>query len=626
MEFGVFAVQTRAQLIMKNAVPAKKKIAVVKEALELQENGLSLRVMAKQLNVRKSTLAHWLKVTREAGGDPEAAFAPGARKPGPRVAVEFNEAEKNLAKWYRLSKESIPVAAWFFVRSDKTYEGTDELIVRDETAEALRKYEEAAMSNRSRIMFPKSVMRAFHVTKEEVDQFRGKKAWQQSEMITRRGMFETLEDGTSREILPGDTWELDDYSTNQPYYYHQPETGKITTCRQVLAAKDLASASWLGFDHIGRERDAYRGEDILRYIERLVRSHGLPRKLRLERGSWDSSYIHGIEVEGMEKPWGGLDDLMEIKHVFKSKGKAIIEGGFNGLQRWLGHTGIDIGRKRGEFEKAAKRLRQSRNVKTDAKALGFLSQEKSSMLHAEAAKVLNSRQMKRAHLNERVAPEDLIARHGWNTRELHEDDAWYFMPCKKLRIVSGGHVEVKPDGGWAPLAFTVNGIIDGLHLENGHKVLIACDPLRPELGARICNADQSSKNREHFGMGEVLFEAAPCHGLAPQFNAAKTLSPHLIARKKASAAARTTYRAIISTAQGKASKAESTAMNGKGQAITSGDIERGEPAADSPTIPPQGPKVEMVPAKSSRFGRFQSTEDRKAEIARLTDELSETQV
>lgn len=582
--------------------------------------------IAFEVGCSRQSVYTWLKKIEECDGDCEEALHQTKASTGRPRSIEFNEAEGNLAKWYRLSKESVPVAVWFFVRSDQTYEGSDELIVRPETADALRKYEEEAMHKRTRIMFPQSVMRAFHVTQEEIDQFRGKKAWQQSEMIIRRGMFETLEDGTQREILAGDTWELDDYSTNQPYYYHQPETGKITTCRQVLAAKDLSAAAWLGFDHIGRERDAYRGEDILRYIERLVRSHGLPRRLRLERGSWDSSYIHGIKVEGMEKPWGGLDDLMEIEHVFKSKGKGIIEGGFNGLQRWLGHTGLDIGRKRGEFEEAAKRLRQSRNVKTDAKALGFLSQDESSRLHAEAAKVLNSRQMKRKHLNERVAPEDLIARQGWNTRELHEDDAWYFMPCKKVRIVKAGHVEVKPDGGWAPIAFTVNGIIDGLHFENGHKVLIACDPLRPELGARICNADQSSRNRDQFGMGELLMKAAPCYGLAPQFNAAKELSPHLIAHKKASAAARTTYRSIISTAQGKASKAESTAMNGKGQAVTSGDIERGEPAADSPIPPPQRAKVEREPAKSSRFGRFQTTDDREAEIARLTDELSESQV
>lgn len=602
---------------------SEEKIEIVSAASPLLASGLSIREVAAEVGVKHQTLHYWMKKAAACEGDLDAAFDDKKAKGGRPRALVFTDAEKNLARWYRLTKESLDVAAWFFIRSDKTFEGSEEFIVRESTASAMRKYEESAIEKRARPSWPDSVRKAFHVTQQEYDAFRGKKASQQSEMIIRRSMLETLEDGSQREILSGEVWELDDYSTNQPYYYLHPETGKITTCRQVLAARDLVSASWLGFDHIGRERDAYRGEDILRYIERLVRSHGLPRKLRLERGSWDSSYIHGIEVDGMEKNWGALDDLIAIHHVFKSKGKAIIEGGFNVLQRWLGHTGLDIGRRRGEFEEAAKLLRQSRNASTDAKELGFLSQEESSALHAAAGTVLNSRQMLRAHLNERVAPDDLVARHGWNTRPLSEKDAWYFMPCKKLRIVTAGHVEVRPDGGWAPMAFAVNGVVSGLHLENGHKVLIACDPLRPELGARICNADRSPKNRDHFGMGELLIDAAPCHGLSPQFNASKELSPHLVLSKKASAAARTTYRAIVSTANG---KVERSACDGKGNAITAGDIERDHAPTDAEVAPaPSSPvrNAQPAPAKSSRFGRFQTSGDRAAEIARLEKEFAD---
>lgn len=575
--------------------------------------------IAFEIGCSRQSVYTWLNRIKAAGGDYELAHARSIKSNGRPRALEFSEAEANLARYYRLKKESLDVAAWFFIRSDKTYQDSDELIVRPETAEALRFHEEKAATCASRrTSWPMSVKRAFHVTDEERALHEGRKAHQQVEMITRRGMFETLEDGTQKQIIPGNVWELDDYSTNQPYWHECPESGKVSVNRQVLAAKDLCASLWLGFDHIGRERDAYRAEDVLRFIERLVRSHGIPEKLRLERGIWESSGVHGLKVG--DHRWGDLRDLMVIEHVFKSKSKSIIEGGFNFLQRWLGHSGIDIGRKRGQFESASKKLRQSRNVTTDARKLGFLSILKSSDKHEAAGRELNRRPAMRAHLNERVSPEDLVARLGWHTKPLSEDDAWYFFPCKQARVVKAGQVRVAPGGGWAPIYFTVNGIIDGLHLETDHKVLVACDPARPELGARVVNADDSAKNRQGFGMHEVLLASAPYFGLAPQFSAAKELSPHLEARKNATAAARTSFRAIVAHGQG---PREVTATDGNDKSARAGTIKRAEDATPPAATPVAARKEAPAPATSSRFGRFQTSGDRAAEIARLEKELAD---
>jgi predicted DNA-binding protein YlxM (UPF0122 family) len=601
-------------------------LAKLEEIQRLAAAKVAPKEIAFRVGCSRQTVYTWLKKIKESGGDCEEALRLTQSKTGRPRKLEFNAAETNLARWYRLTKESVDVAAWFFIRSDKTYDGTDELIVRPAIAEMMRGYEEKAMSERKRIAWPRSVLRAFHVTDEERSLFEGKKSHQQTEMVTRRGMFEMLEDGTQREILPGMVWELDDYSTNQPYWHECPESKTVNVNRQVLAAKDLAASLWLGFDHIGRERDAYRAEDVLRFIERLVRSHGLPGLLRLERGIWESSGVHGLKLDDGDR-WGDLRDIMRVEHVFKSKSKSIIEGGFNFLQRWLGHTGIDIGRKRGQFELAAKRLRQSRNVNLDARELGFLSIHESSDKHEAAARVINDRQAMREHLNERVAPNDLVARHGWHTKSLPEDSAWYFYPTKKAAVVSSGQVRINPGAGWAPLYFTVNGIIDGLHLETGHKVLVACDPARPELGARIVNNETGPRNREHFGLHEVLFTAAPCHGLAPQFSAAEALSPHLIARRKATAGARTSFRAIVANGQG---PREVAAADGQGNSAKAGTIKRNETQAQTPapaeTMPAPAPSPRPVApeaATSSRFSRFASPEARAAEIARLETEISE---
>lgn len=586
-------------------------------ALELTANGLSCKKAATRLGVPNATLARWLARVAECGGDVDEALTPKAT--GRPVVFEPNDAEVALARWYRLNKESLTVAAYFFARDER---------VRPELREVIERIEEKSLASKRKEDWPESVRRAFRVTEEEKAAFRGKKHSQQTEMITRRGMYEILADGTHREILPGETWELDDYSANQPYVFRDPATGELMLGRQVLAARDLAAARWLGFDHIGRERDAYRGEDIVRYIERLVRAWGLPRRLRLERGSWEGTAVHGIEVEGISGRWGDLRDLIEIEHVFKSKGKAIIEGGFNMLQRWLGHTGTDIGRSRGEFEEATRRLRQAQTTGTDPISLGFIYQEKSSILHEEAAALINSRPMMREHLNERVSPDDLVTRMGWHTRPLAAAQEWYFRPYKAQRTVRAGTVNVSPGNGWPKMYFKLNGVRDGIHFENGHQVLIAYDPARPDLGAWVCNGDRSARNRNGWRMGEVLIPCAPEMGLAPQFNASSILTPHMIVRKKASAAAATTFRAIRAAAgmpQPSGSR-EAVAMNGAGGIAKAGDLERHDstaPAAEVGAIPDSirsiRPSREILPAISSRAMPV----DAAAEIRRLQAALEE---
>lgn len=601
--------------------PAAKQSAIELAIAHMAEGG-TLSSAAELAQVNLKSLSRWLKQVRAADGHIELAVQ--GKKVGRPAAFELNDLEIGIARFYRLTKESIPRAAYFFARDEN---------VRPEIREAVLSVFERSLEQGRVEEYPTSMRRAFYVTAQERAEFRGKKASQAVEMITRRGMFEILEDGTHRKILAGDVWEMDDYSTNQPFYFRDPLTGEEILGRQILAARDLASASWLGFDHIGRERDAYRGEDIVRFIERLVRSHGKPRKLRLERGIWEKSGVHGIEVPGMTSRWGDLRDLFDIEHVFKSKSKGIIEGGFNVLQGWLGHTGTDIGRKRGEFEEATRRAMQAKQKGTSAADLGFLSQEQSSQAHEAAATLINERPMTREHLNERISPDDLVARDGWNVSELLEDEAWYFLPCKKEGIVRGGCVEINAGGGWPKVRIQINGVVDGLYLENGFKLLVACDPARPELGARICNAERGVKNRDGWPVGMLLIASARIQDLAPQFNASNILTPHMIARKKGSAAAATTFRSIKRAAgvpQGIGGK-EATAFNGAGGAARRSDIERKEQHTEhTPSEPinnPIPPSVRgggaIIATRSSR-GLREGT-SRADEIERLKKKLEEAQ-
>ena len=611
--------------------------ATLARALDLIAAGSSCKAASRALRVNNATLARYVTAARAHGGDVAATMEarPAIGRP---VLFSPTKRDTHYARFYRLTKESLTVAAYFFARDARVSEPCRTQILA---------IEEKALHQGKQESWPDSVRRAFRVTPDELARFRGKKHAQQTEMITRRGMFQILEDGSSEAILPGHVWELDDYSANQPFLYKCPHTGAILLGRQILAARDLCSPKWLGFDHIGRPADAYRGEDIVRTLERLFRAWGIPRRLRLERGSWESSFVHGITIKGTQRQWGDLRDLCQIDHVFKSKSKGNIEGGFNVIQRFLGHTGTDLGRHRGEFEEATRRLRQLQSTNADPQTLGFLPQEQSSVLHHAAGQLINSRPMSRRHLGgERVSPDDLTARLGWHTAPFCEDQAWYFLPYKIQRTVRGGCVSTAhKDSGWPQLSFQLNGQRDGVYFENGHQVLIAYDPARPDLGAYVANADLSARNRCAWRMAQCLIPNAPVLPDAPQFNASTILSPHLIGRKKAAAAAATAFRAIQSAAGTPAPAAtrESTATDGHHRHATAGDIER--PAAPGPQsqisnlksqIPPQaetGPipayvrphAQQPVPAAAAWSSRAvpATREARAAEISRLRESLFE---
>lgn len=591
----------------KTHTPAEK-LAAIRAVEARMAEGESLRRACDSAGLPIASISRWRAELATGGTDALVARRPSGRP----ATVEFSEHDRALARWHRLCKASLPIAVHFYCedhRADPAIVGT------------LRMIEERALETGREPQWPMSVRRAFEVTADEMARFRGKKAAMNTEMVTRRGMIWLDEDGTPHDILPGELWELDDYSTNQPFSYRDPATGEIDLGRQVLAALDAATAGWLGFDLIGRPRDAYRGEDIVRYIARLIRAHGVPRFLRLERGSWESSYIHGID-DGEGGTWGGLDAIVNIQHVFKSKGKGLLEGSFNPLQNWLAHAGRDVGRHAGEFEESAKAWRQAKTAasRPDPRALGFWDQNQCASAHEEAAKIMNSRPRERAHLGgQRAVPDDLRAQHGWHTTPLREADAWRLLPHKARRVIRAGCVTVNPGGGWPEMSFVVNGI-DGLALETGHALFIAYDPADPSAGAYIANADRSARNRQAFGHGQCLLAHAPAAELAPQINLSGRRHATMDLRRAAAAAAATEFRAIRAGALG---PREISVANGRGTSATAGTLpplDRGP--ADAPPAPVPAPArggLAAVPA----IDRHAPAADRLARLAQAEAEALE---
>lgn len=537
--------------------PTDKAATIARVLLLMEEDHLSQNAACARVGIPSSSFGRWRKALAEHNGDAFAAF--GEKKTGGRPrAIRFSALETKIARGHRLQKESLEWAIHFFCVDPRV--GSE---IRPDTVAKLRAIQERYLELQRETVWPKSVRDTFYVTAQELAAFRSKKEVQSAEMVTRRSLTWIDEEGQVHDLLPGEMWEADDYSGNQPYVYRDPVTGELELGRQILAMKDITDQAWLGFDMIGRPRDAYRGEDIVRFLGRCFRAHGLPRFLRLEKGSWQSSYIHGIphlangtiaknlpknwnpsaEKELGVTRWGGLDRLCHISHVRSSKAKGSVEGGFAVLQRVLSHSARDVGRYAGEYDEAAKAWRQARKnlTVTDPTELGFFTQEQVAAAHEEAALLINAKPMRRQALDRYVSPHDLRQEMGWHTHPLPEKEAWRLLPYKERRVVRAGMVTVNPEHGWPEMTYVVNGN-EGLSLQTGHAVFIAYDPADPAT-AYVANADASAKNREGWPVGHFL-ALAPIYEVAPQIDLSGKKHSSISYRRKATAAASTHFRAI----------------------------------------------------------------------------------
>lgn len=330
-----------------------ERLAALRQAQSLVASGRTAQDAARAVGASVATLNRWRQLYAEGG---LAALEPRKSPGRPPVAR-------------LLSAEAAAFVKQHAIREGSARNAFDKVAFRHDCPEELREY---LLTRRS---LPPSLLRLAHVTADLKALHAGPRHLELAGPVNLRDMTEIMPDGTRREILAGDWWELDDMSLNQPFWFEaDPQDfagdplaqryGK-SLGRQSLWAMDVRSGKWLGFELIGRRRDAYRAEDILRFLRRLFTDHGLPRRgLRLERGIWRSNKVLGVKVdakeraaldpelaallavmgEDYERPEMAEDDKqalvsglaslgLEVVHAWTPKQKGLIEGGFNFLQR-----------------------------------------------------------------------------------------------------------------------------------------------------------------------------------------------------------------------------------------------------------------------------------------------------
>jgi len=417
-----------------------------------------------------------------------------------------------------------------------------------------------ARSSRHRI--PLSLRRAMSITPEMQAMWKGPKQFQASAFIQRRDMTMIDPSGQRVPVEPGDWWELDDQSTNQPFWFELPEgetstrqgTGdrlaerhSVALGRQGLFAVDICSGKWLAHELIGRPRDAYRAEDILRFLRRLFEDFGLPRfGLRLERGVWKSRSITGEKVEMPEDQRqivvNGLSDLgIHVEYCYQSRGKPFVEGGFDHLQTRMSIEGLkrgwrDIGRFRGEMERETTALMRCKAGVAHPKDAGFPHISQLAVAYQDGMDFLNAH-AKEGRLQTGIPDERFqLAVQSAPLRVLDPQHAGVFLPVKFDTVLKGGHVSKTIAG----QAYHFGAPEIAARLGNGYRLLACFDPSDPWRGCELYNLETGSRNTLNLAPGAHV-GCAEWSEAAPQFGpgAADTREQ----RKRYSRAFRSVYAA-----------------------------------------------------------------------------------
>lgn len=502
------------------------------EASQLLSQGAKQTALAIRYGVSAPTLSRMLAKYQDTGCAEMATaknYATGARE----TEHTLTHDELMLLKLGLLSKRSRRLAADVLMSDPKCTQLTHEL---------LSAILDAAADKATEPQWPAWYKRACILTDEERLGFRGGKALMTIEPARPRGRFyeHIHEDGHVEQIpfFPGALWKSDDQSENTPSVTIDPVTGQAQVNRQTLFTVDSDSAYLLGFSSICRVKDTYTLEDQADHVTELVDAHGMPLRWMIERGPWDNDFWWGCKMprewwqteECPKYRFGGIDTdaggPIKIMQAFKSRHKAEIEGAFNHLQNLNAHTSLDIGRFRGEFEAAAKKLMKVQTLRSDERiakaAAAFPGQSERADITAEVCRRFNSEaKRRRTHGSDRIIPAELWAQA--KTRPVTDDIRWRFLPVKKPLTVRNAHISCKLEQhkgrefwfsaeGFKPL-WDWHG-----YLPHGWRVFAVFHPHRLDLGCRIFNGvhPDSPKNPARYPLGMAL-GTLPLAEFAPQW-------------------------------------------------------------------------------------------------------------
>lgn len=492
-------------------VSAEDRAALLLRYDALREAGTVLdQDIAQEIGVPYATLRRWL-IDRKSG-----KTAPGKSSGRPAKAAVLDEAMTARLQALAIRTRSVQFGIKAFA---------DDPLCPAALAEEIRATAQAGKP------FSPSLIRAARYTPEMLAQHKGPKAMDSLRTPSVRGTTVVLDDGTEIEVEAGDLWELDDMSWNQPYW-SEVEAGERTRngtserladkhgCalnRQSLICRDVRSGKFLGAELIARSTDSYTAVDIVRFIRRLMAAWGKPRVgFRLERGTWASGSVSaGADAEA-ETAARGLEALgFRVIRAWRSQTKGGLEGSFAPLQKWeaLLGDGPDIGRVRGEMERATALVRRCQSGAAHPREHGFPH-------IADKRDQVNACMMKynADHHHGRIVkgvPNDL-----WDAAvtarplaRMTDADLVHLLPERREATLRGGAVTPK-------IAGQLNVFLhEALAMYGtGYKVQLAFDPEDVSIGCAVFDDETESRRRVGSKRGDLLALASwepPAPQIAP---------------------------------------------------------------------------------------------------------------
>ena len=482
---------------MKNFCTAEKTKAA-REAVRLLGEGRDWREVCRLLKMKRSTLERWVMKWRAGGA---AALESRRHQSGRRpvaedVPEEFARKLRGLA-----AKCHSAVLAW---RRAKDW---------PDCPPGIRSHLEGLFARGGRIDLPMSLRRLCQVPPEAEAKRKSDTAFGH---VALKGRHEAKvrdpRTGRVRELLAGDIYLSDDMSVNHPFWFELPpgetktragrgdklaERFGVAVGRQGLYTID-ARGKWLGVDLIGRPSDAYTAADVLRHFRHVVKGFGLPRLgWVLEKGVWCARTVDGVRVavddDGAKKRIvAGLESLgIEVKHVWTSEGKALVEGAFGNLQNWLDlQNNPTVGRQRGEMERIEAVMRRVRAGTVHPQDVGLpdIAQE---LGEVQAAMLRCNETPKAGRIQEGIPDERWARDTEAHPLAVPESEQWgVFMPWKAETQIRQGHVEATVDG--RNYRFTAPEVF--AELGSGYRVLMGFDPDDPAAGACCWNLETGARN------------------------------------------------------------------------------------------------------------------------------------
>jgi hypothetical protein len=468
-----------------------RRIAIVQGALRMIEGGKSQADAAVALQVPAPSLSRYLKLYRIGG---LSALRPESTNSGrPRLA-ELNSIEQAAVQKLTLMADphnpaktktvSVSLALRVYARSEAC---------RPELADVILK------QRSSKHTLTPTLRRQARVTQSSRLLNAGPEAFALHGFTTPRDLTFIDEAGKEMPIMPGELFEADDMTANEPCWLPWDDAADPCAAKygvrlvrpQTLFWLDVGSARFAGYSTVLRYNDAYRARDILWSLSHLFHSVGVPRRLRLEYGAWDANVINTLD---------SVHQLCHIMRATSAKTK-FIENRFNTLQKFLALGGVSVGRHRGVKEIENKnwlRCREGRadprdffpsletwTARTDAALLAFNAEPVEGEVYGPA-------NAQRFHGRRAWVPDEIWANHVATSplKIPSVEESYRLMPEQREVAIRGGHVAIKSAEHGATFYFYHDLFA---RLGDGYQVTVCCDPAQPHLGAAILNRETGAR-------------------------------------------------------------------------------------------------------------------------------------